>query len=77
MYLLYTYIIQEPTNNGNQYYVYYGRRDDTTMERVLHNSANAAIQINQNSLNETFVVQLSTVTESIESSMTIPVMQCK
>jgi len=47
------------------------------MERVLVDSANAAIHINQNSLNETFVVQLSTVTESIESSLTVPVMQCK
>lgn len=44
---------------------------------MLVNSVNAAIQLSQNSLNETFVVQLSTFIESVESSMTVPVMQCK
>lgn len=44
---------------------------------MLVDSVNAAIQISQGSLNETFVVQVSTVTESVESSTTVPVMQCK
>ena len=44
---------------------------------MLVDSANATIQLNQNSLNETFVVQLTTVRESVESSLTTPIMQCK
>ena len=72
--------MQEPPNNNdqiNQYYVYFGKRRGTTVDRMLVDSVNATIQMNQNSLNETFVVQLTTVSESVESSLTTPVMQCK
>lgn len=71
--------MQEPPNSDNQvnqYYVYYGKEGDTVLERTLVNTVNVAIQLSENSLNETFVVQLSTVTKSVESSMTSPVMQC-
>ena len=67
-------------DNGNetkQYYIYYGRIDSTKLERVLVDSLNVSIQLSQDDLNKTFVVQLSTVIESIESLKTIPVMQCK
>lgn len=72
--------MQEPMDNGNetkQYYIYYGRIDSTKLERVLVDSLNVSIQLSQDDLNKTFVVQLSTVIESIESLKTIPVMQCK
>ena len=80
VYCMYIYNMQDPPNSDgqvNQYYVYYGKRDGTTLEKILVDSVNATIQLSQNSLNETFVVQLSTFTESVESSMTLPVMQCK
>ena len=72
--------VQGPPNDDdqiNQYYVYFGKRSGTTVDRMLVDSASATIQLNQNSLNETFVVQLTTVRESVESSLTTPIMQCK
>ena len=75
--LLYAYIMQEPSNDDNKYFVYYGKRSGTTVERMLVGSITASIQMNHSSLNETFVVQLTTVRESVESSLTIPITQCK
>ena len=78
--LLYAYIMQEPSSDDDQsyqYFVYYGKRSGTTVKRMLVGFNTARIQMNHSSLNETVVVQLTTVRESVESSLTTPVTQCK
>ena len=77
---MHTYIMQEPSSDDDQsyqYFIYYGKRRGTTVKRMLVGFNTARIQMNHSSLNETFVVQLTTVRESVESSLTTPVTQCK
>ncbi|XP_065912084.1 uncharacterized protein [Dysidea avara] len=69
---------QEPSaefDQVDQYCIHYGRNSSTTKQRVQTSFTNTTIQISRDDINETFVVQISTVNANGESVLTTPVMQ--
>ncbi|XP_065912049.1 titin-like isoform X2 [Dysidea avara] len=62
-------------DQDNRYYIHYGRNTNTTKHRVLTSLTNATIHISRVDINETFVVQISTVNSNVESVLTTPVIQ--